>query len=312
MKERKRGTESAMFGFRHSSKTLTHLREINKGSNNPMFGKHQTLVTIEKLEKSHQKFWDSERGTIQKQSVSKIIREKNRDPKYRKRTGDSVKIALSNPKIKQRMSNSQKVLWLDVDYKKKMSDKQKEIWSSPIYKERMKDINNKEIQPKRIISMKKYFESESWCKARKEEQLKPQNIEIHRQTAIKLLQDGRSRKTTTIELKVYNQLDQLDIPYEKQKSFKYTDTVPDVFIKPNIVIFLDGCIYHMCPQHFNLKTGKLHDAIVNVWSKKDKINRDRLRAEGKIVVEIWEHDIVKDDFDIRKYLPQKAENHPTN
>lgn len=69
---------------------------------------------------------------------------------------------------------------------------------------------------------------------------------------------------------------------------------PD-FVVPElrIAIFVDGCFFHGCPQHYTKPKGN-----TVYWSKKIKANRKRdklvnrtLRAEGWIVMRIWEHEL---------------------
>lgn len=64
---------------------------------------------------------------------------------------------------------------------------------------------------------------------------------------------------------------------------------PDIFIEPNICIFIDGCYWHFCPICYKNKIpnerqqqGLLRDSIVN----------DRLDKMGYIVIRIWQHDII--------------------
>lgn len=69
---------------------------------------------------------------------------------------------------------------------------------------------------------------------------------------------------------------------------------PDfVFTKEKVAIFVDGCFWHGCPQHYKPpSTNKLF------WSAKVKTNRSRdalssrvLRQKGWRVLRIWEHDL---------------------
>ncbi len=69
---------------------------------------------------------------------------------------------------------------------------------------------------------------------------------------------------------------------------------PDfVFRQEKVAVFVDGCFWHGCPIHYTKPASS-----ANFWSKKVKANkaRDRrinrlLRAEGWIVVRIWEHEL---------------------
>jgi DNA mismatch endonuclease (patch repair protein) len=65
-----------------------------------------------------------------------------------------------------------------------------------------------------------------------------------------------------------------------------------VFIRRRLVVFIDGCFWHGCPEHHVLpKTNR------SFWSMKIAANRardrdtdDRLRAAGWTVVRHWEHE----------------------
>lgn len=72
---------------------------------------------------------------------------------------------------------------------------------------------------------------------------------------------------------------------------------PDLtFRRAKLAIFVDGCFWHKCPDHFiQPKNNK------KFWA--DKINRniardsqvnENLKKEGWIVLRFWEHEIQKD------------------
>lgn len=69
---------------------------------------------------------------------------------------------------------------------------------------------------------------------------------------------------------------------------------PDfVFASARLVIFIDGCFWHGCPQH-----GTQPKARSDFWKEKLSRNRERdrditrrLRKRGWKVLRIWEHDV---------------------
>jgi DNA mismatch endonuclease, patch repair protein len=71
---------------------------------------------------------------------------------------------------------------------------------------------------------------------------------------------------------------------------------PDlIFRKRKIVIFIDGCFWHRCPQHFQQPSNN-----ADFWRKKidSNVMRDRkvdkqLQADGWKVLRFWEHDLTK-------------------
>jgi DNA mismatch endonuclease, patch repair protein len=74
---------------------------------------------------------------------------------------------------------------------------------------------------------------------------------------------------------------------------------PDIAIqKHKIVIFIDSCFWHSCPQH-----GRMPSSNTDYWAK--KLNRNRQRdkevteaylARNWNVIRIWEHEL-RNDFD---------------
>lgn len=78
---------------------------------------------------------------------------------------------------------------------------------------------------------------------------------------------------------------------------------PDLVLpKYKTVIFIDGCFWHRCPQHFKAPTTN-----VPFWEQKiqSNVERDirndaRLKALGWQVLRFWEHQIEKN-------LPQTIE-----
>ncbi len=72
---------------------------------------------------------------------------------------------------------------------------------------------------------------------------------------------------------------------------------PDIAIKKyRLVIFVDSCFWHVCPEHFKLpKTNQ------EFWDKKFKRNMERDReidyyynCKGWYVKHVWEHEIRSD------------------
>lgn len=65
-----------------------------------------------------------------------------------------------------------------------------------------------------------------------------------------------------------------------------------VFPTVQVAVFVDGCFWHGCPQHFTVaKTN------AEYWAEKIAVNRDRdrdtndrLTAAGWVVCRIWEHE----------------------
>jgi DNA mismatch endonuclease, patch repair protein len=66
---------------------------------------------------------------------------------------------------------------------------------------------------------------------------------------------------------------------------------PDIFIKPNICIFVDGNFWHANPKMYNAST-KIFKGVLakDIWNK-DKRITNKLRTRGYIVLRFWEYDI---------------------
>lgn len=93
---------------------------------------------------------------------------------------------------------------------------------------------------------------------------------------------------------------------------------PDiVFASFRTVIFIDGCFWHKCPDHFNYPKTRadfwLHKINGNV--ERDRRNNEILKSQGWTVIRIWEHEI-KDSLDgcvrrLAKILERQRERKPT-
>jgi DNA mismatch endonuclease (patch repair protein) len=98
------------------------------------------------------------------------------------------------------------------------------------------------------------------------------------------------------------------------EGFRYTKKNKDIpgkpdlaFRKKRLVVFIDGCFWHRCPQHFKQPANN-----AEFWQKKiqsnierdEKVNR-MLQTEGWKVIRIWEHD-VRSNFDKTKQMIIKA------
>lgn len=83
-----------------------------------------------------------------------------------------------------------------------------------------------------------------------------------------------------------------------RKNVKSLPGKPDIVIKKyKIVIFLDSCFWHKCPEHFKKPKSNL-----KYWEPKIKSNIERDAQINKYykdnnwhILRIWEHDI-KNDF----------------
>ncbi|MFW7380185.1 MAG: very short patch repair endonuclease [Oligoflexus sp.] len=69
---------------------------------------------------------------------------------------------------------------------------------------------------------------------------------------------------------------------------------PDlIFPSAKIAVFVDGCFWHMCPQHFQWPKSNS-----SFWMEKlsrnvarDEMVNEKLNAIGWIVLRLWEHEV---------------------
>lgn len=97
-------------------------------------------------------------------------------------------------------------------------------------------------------------------------------------------------KGTKMELAAKPVLEALGFAYQPKGIYGKPDFAHREF---KIAVFLDGCLFHGCPQHF--KTPKSN---AEFWSEKIDRNRERdaivtgiLCHDGWLVIRVWEHDL---------------------
>lgn len=105
---------------------------------------------------------------------------------------------------------------------------------------------------------------------------------------------ANKRRDTKPELAVRSILHARGLRFRVDSApFKGVRTRADiVFSKAKIAVFVDGCFWHGCPEHFiSPKTN------VNYWSAKITKNRDRdervdriMSEAGWVVIHVWEHE----------------------
>ncbi|WP_410634831.1 very short patch repair endonuclease [Amycolatopsis sp. cmx-4-83] len=114
--------------------------------------------------------------------------------------------------------------------------------------------------------------------------------------------EGRSRnmqancrKDTKPEVTLRKELHRLGYRYRKDLPLVVGDGLrvrPDiVFPRRKVAVFVDGCFWHVCPEH-----GRMPTSNEWYWTPKLRRNMERdqlvttaLAAEGWDVVRIWEH-----------------------
>lgn len=78
------------------------------------------------------------------------------------------------------------------------------------------------------------------------------------------------------------------------KGFRLNFKGADIaFTDQHVAIFVDGCFWHGCPEHFsepksNIKYWRAH---IEANKKRDRETDARLKEEGWTVMRLWEHDV---------------------
>lgn len=73
-----------------------------------------------------------------------------------------------------------------------------------------------------------------------------------------------------------------------------------VFTRVGLYVFVDGCFWHGCPEHFVMpKTRRgFWEAKIEANRARDLDTDQRLRDAGLVVVRIWEHTLPREAADL--------------
>jgi DNA mismatch endonuclease (patch repair protein) len=116
------------------------------------------------------------------------------------------------------------------------------------------------------------------------------------------------QKNNTLELTLQERLIANRINFNTHVSIEGR---PDIFIDPNICIFVDGCYWHGCPCKFNPEQKGQHSEYIKSRIKHDEAISEELKNKGFVVLRFWEHEI-KNNID---YCLEKINSNimkPTN
>lgn len=114
--------------------------------------------------------------------------------------------------------------------------------------------------------------------------------------ATRKVMQGNRAKDTAPELALRHELFRRGLRYRvHRRPFPSLRRTADViFVRRKIAIFVDGCFWHGCPDHW-----KLPKSNAPYWESKVVANRSRdletdqeLKREGWTVVRVWEHEDV--------------------
>jgi len=110
-------------------------------------------------------------------------------------------------------------------------------------------------------------------------------------------------KDSKFELAVQDKLRKKGIKFEKHKKIKGQ---PDIFVKPNLCILLDGDFHHANPSKYSddfviwrkriSKSSRRHVQEITakmIWEKDELVNNE-LRSKGYEILRIWHSEFKKD------------------
>ncbi|MGW5043875.1 very short patch repair endonuclease [Streptomyces griseoluteus] len=69
-------------------------------------------------------------------------------------------------------------------------------------------------------------------------------------------------------------------------------TADVVFSKARVAVFVDGCYWHGCPDHYRpaTKRAEFWDGKIRSNKARDEETNHRLRESGWTVIRVWEHE----------------------
>lgn len=107
---------------------------------------------------------------------------------------------------------------------------------------------------------------------------------------------GNRRTDTSPEKRLRSALHRLGFRFRKDHPIDVGESRkprPDIaFTRQKVAVFVDGCYWHLCPEHGRIPGGKNRD----YWERKltgnkarDQADTAALTAAGWEVIRVWEH-----------------------
>ncbi len=112
--------------------------------------------------------------------------------------------------------------------------------------------------------------------------------------AVRRVMQGNSRKRdTSPELAVRHAAHRLGLRYRVAiRPLEGSGVADLVFPRSKVAVFVDGCFWHGCPEHFTppRTNAEYWDSKIARNRQRDQRTSEALRADGWRVVRIWEHE----------------------
>lgn len=176
---------------------------------------------------------------------------------------------------------------------KDFRQKIKKIASNRDMKLRLGMKNSKESNLKRSQSLK------GWTTRKTIKEVEEWRLKI---------KEARSKQVLPLEDTIPEKLFQkaLEDKNIKFETHKKLPGLPDIFIKPNICIFIDGDYWHANPKIYlnsdkKIQFGNKVLSVEEIWEKDKKIT-NILQKKGYKVLRFWEYDIKRNISDCIKGL----------
>lgn len=118
--------------------------------------------------------------------------------------------------------------------------------------------------------------------------------------AVRRVMRANTRRDTRPELLLRSALHAVGLRYRVDHAIRPDDQRPIrpdiVFTRRRVVVFVDGCFWHGCPEHHRPPTtnGSYWAAKVARNQARDVRDRARLERAGWKVIRVWEHESLSD------------------
>lgn len=106
------------------------------------------------------------------------------------------------------------------------------------------------------------------------------------------------RRDTSLEVAIRRRLHALGyrfrVDHRLEPSLRVRGDI--VLTKRKVVVFVDGCFWHGCPQHATApkNNARWWREKLDANKERDRRNREALRDLGWTVISIWEHESAED------------------